>query len=340
MKKYIAITALSLPLVLLSHLVGCSSGSNSSDDLSTSAPNSTENNSNSNDTSSNADASLLGNSTSTVENVQPDGEPTFLTAPDGTPIYTSEISEIYKGSEERGNKEAITLEQAEQLAHEGGDFTVKCDGFFYGYIPEKALNHVDDSEMFKVKGSGYEFLGEKFDVNTGDGKCSTEYFRINIGDKFCSLTVKNAYTIFGDNPQLGSFSDVHGAYILDCCVEFDGEIEMTGYVNITPTDTLYGEGGDMTFYPDGVSSVMIPDFSFVINEKTGMICHFAVSQFVGFFGECTYDIGNMYKVDCDTSGLQPGDSFVKVKVVLDNIKYVPGQLPGGYRVELKSIEVM
>ncbi|MDE7228860.1 MAG: hypothetical protein K2N56_00135, partial [Oscillospiraceae bacterium] len=35
------------------------------------------------------------NSDNAPEPKKPDGEPTFLTCPDGTPIYTSEISEIY-----------------------------------------------------------------------------------------------------------------------------------------------------------------------------------------------------------------------------------------------------
>lgn len=341
MKKYIAVTALSLSLILLSQLVGCSNVGNPSDDLSTSTPNSTENSSN--DMSSTADETSSGNGTSTVENIQPDGEPTFLTAPDGTPIYTSEITEIYTGNEESGNKKTITLADAEQSTRSGsGYFTVKCDGFVYGYIPERALNYIDNPEMFKQQGNDgkyFDYLGEEFDINTGEGKYSTEYMRINVGDKFGSLTVKKAYTLFARPTEMNSFSDVPGAYISDCCVEFDGEIELTGYVNITPIDTFYGEGGDMEFFPDGDSSVKIPGFSYFTNSKTGEICHFSGSYLNGTYGSGSSSLGNMFKIDCDTSSLHPGDYFVKVKVMLDNVRYVPGDF-GGLKVELKAIELI
>ncbi len=341
MKK---ITTTLLTAVLLVSLTGCKPNEESPD-----TPNSPGDSSAITDSSDNSGNSGSPNSStasdSAPEPPKPTGEPTFLTAPDGTPIYTSEISEIYTGSEEFDNKKTITLEQAEQIAQTGdGDFTIKCDGFVYGYIPERALNRVDDPEMFKDSGSGksFKYLGEKFDVNSFEGKCSTEYMRIKVGDKFGTLTVKNAYTLFEDkswNPE-DDFSDIPGIYISDRCVEFDGELEMTGYVEVTPEDTLYGMGGDMIFYPDGDSSVILPDFDYFLNRKSRKICHFAVMIGAGFYGYVWFNIGNMYQVDCDTSGLNPGDSFVKVKVVLDNIRYAPGHQMGGWKFDLKSIEVL
>ncbi len=274
---------------------------------------------------------------------KPDGEPTFLTLLDGTPIYTSQICEVYKGAEVWGDKEAITLEQAEQFARERSDFSVKCDGFAYGYISERSLNYVDDPEMFKQreKDSEYfDYLGGEFDVNEFEGEYSTDYIGIEVGDKFGPLTVKNAYTLFTRRTwyEGEDFSDVPGVYLSGCGVEFDGEIEMTGYVIITPVNTLYGEGGDMKFIPDGDSSVILPEFGFFLNKKARCVCHISNASARGYCGT-SYDIGNMYKVDCDTSGLQPGDSFVKVKVVLDDVKHTPGHL-GGWSVNLKSIEVL
>ncbi len=337
MKK---ITTTLLTAVLLVSLTGCKPNEESPD-----TPNSPGDSSAITDGLDNSGNSDSQNSSTAPESVpeppKPAGEPTFLTAPDGTPIYTSEISEMYTGSEERGNKETITLEQAKLIAQTGnGYFTVKCDGFVYGYIPERSLNYVDDPEMFKQRENDseyFDYLGEEFDVNTGEGKYSTEYMRINVGDKFGSLTVKSAYTLFSRPVGMKSFSDIPGAYISDCCVEFDGEIELTGYVEVTPEDTLYGTGGDMYFWPDGDSSVKIPEFLYYTNPKTGEICHFSGSHFYGTGG--SYSIGNMYKVDCDTSSVQPGDTFVKVKVTLDNVRYVPGDF-GGLKVDLKSIEVL
>ncbi len=54
-----------------------------------------------------------------------------------------------------GDKQTITLEQAKQIAQTGeGNLTVKCDGIAYGYIPERAFNRVDNTEMFEDIGSG------------------------------------------------------------------------------------------------------------------------------------------------------------------------------------------
>ncbi len=341
MKK---ITTTLLTAVLLVSLTGCKPNGEISDTPpdhgdSLAITDSTDN-SDKPGNSDNSDSSTA--SESVPEPPKPAGEPTFLTCPDGTPIYTSEISEVYKGAEEWGNKEAITLEQAEKFAKDGSDFSVRCDGFAYGSTSERTLNRVDDPEMFKDTGEAksFDFLRGKFDVNEFEGEYSTDYTRIEVGDKFGSLTVKNAYTLFTRRTwyEGEDFSDVPGVYLSGCGVEFDGEIEMTGYVIITPVETLYGEGGDMEFIPDGDSSVILPKFKFFLNKKARCMCHFPYVSARGYCGT-SYDIGNMYKVECDTSGLNPGDSFVKVKIVLDDVKCTSAHL-GGLHAKLKSIEII
>lgn len=327
---------------LLVSLTGCSNGEVSN------PPNDSQIDTPSSDSTGNMDWNSTNNYDSSDNpkndsvNEIPEGEPTFLTLHDGMPVYTSEISEIYKGSEEWGDKEAITLEQAEQFAKDRSDFSVKCDGFAYGFTSEVALNRVDNPEMFKDSGDGkyFEFLGEDFDVNTFEGKYSTDYTRIKVGDKFGSLTVKNAYTLFTGQTWFEGedFSDVPGVYLSGAGIEFDGEIEMTGYVVITPMDTLYNKGGDMEFIPNRDSSLIMPKFEFFLNKKARCVCHFPQVSGYGYCGT-SYNIGNMYEVGCDTSGLNPGDSFVKVRVVLGDVKYTPGHL-GGWSVDLKSIEII
>lgn len=339
MKKFTTILCTVAVLANLAALTGCNSGEtpdvSGDSQLSSPVSDSTSNT----DNSGGADSS--DNSDSAPEPQKPDEEPTFLTAPDGTPIYTSEISEIYKGSEEWGDKETITLEQAEQLAHEGGDFTVKCDGFFYGYMPEKALNRVDDPEMFEDSGDGeaFEFLGKMSDKKSGYNRRSVDLICLKVGDKFGDLSVKNAYTLFTNNMRGEDVTGVLGAHVSDGYIEFDGEIELEGYINVTPMETLYGSGGDMVFLPNGESGTKLPCSSPGWDHESNDYCAFTTLNYRGYFGDWELDLGNMYEVDCDTSGLQPGDSFVKVKVVLDNIKYVPGRL-GGWSVELKHIEVL
>ncbi|MDE7228859.1 MAG: hypothetical protein K2N56_00130 [Oscillospiraceae bacterium] len=345
MKSRIAVCIFSIFVVVLSlSLGGCTGNMETSDPSSNqqiSSPISDgANNSDAPGRSGSSDnPSSSDNSDSTLEPQKPDGEPTFLIRPDGTPIYTSEISEIYKGNEEWGSKEAITLEQAEQFAHEGGDFTVKCDGFFYGYIPEKALNRVDDPEMFKDSGGTFKFLGEMSDEKSGYNWRSVDLICLKVGDKFGDLTVKNVYTLFTNNKRSDDVPNVFEAHVSDGYIEFDGEIELEGYINVTPMETLYGSGGDMMFLPSGESSTKLLCSSPVWDHESNEYYAITWTDYCGYFGDWELDLGNMYKVDCDTSSLQPGDSFVKVKVVLDNIKYVPGAF-SGLRVKLKNIEVL
>ncbi len=269
---------------------------------------------------------------------EPAGEATFLTAPDGTPIYTSEISEVYTGSEEDGSKKTITLAEAEQMAQTlNGDFTVKCGGFVFGYIPERALNRIENPELFEDRGDGeyFKYIGEGLDEN-GYAKHSTDFIRIKPGDKFGSLTVKNAYTLFEDAAGGDSLCTIPGSYLMDFRVECEGTLELTGFVEITPKDPFYGECGDMKFLPDGDSSTKLPCIGGKRDFRNWEYYHCAMDLQQGFFGDWWLMLGNMYKVECDTSGLQPGDSMVKVKISLDNVRYQMG----GWQFDLKSIELI
>ena len=325
MKKF---TAIALTLAMLLSLTACDNSENISDSGGSSEVDSQDvGNSGNSDSSENSDDIL----DSEPVRPKPDGEPTFLICPDGTPVYTSEISEIYAGSEFDGNLETLTFEQAERRA-EGceGEFTVECVGFAYGFIPERALNRADDPEMFKGNGSGtsFEFLGD-------ENKVSTDYTRIKVGDKFGTLTVKSAYTIFSDNRWLKEISETPGAYISGGALAFDGEFELTGYVDVWNNPDYPDSVGIMIFYPDGNSSVKIPVISYEFSENVGLF-HRSTPFSEGYFGDRVYDLGNMYEVDCDTSDLRPGDNFVKVKITAENV--TSGQY--GVRLELKSLEVI
>lgn len=282
----------------------------------------------------------------------PSGEPTFLTAPDGTPIYTSQITEIYKGSEENGTKDAITLEEAERMAREGDmNFTVRCGGFAYGYIPKKALNAFDDPALFKEheQGSGsYEYLGNDYDNETGYGAYSTEYIIIRPGDKIGGLTVKSVYTLFrgreiwnGNTPiEPKELFGKPGAYLYGCSVEFEGEVTLQGYADITPMDSFYQTGGDTMFYPDSDSSVLLPCFSYDHHPDTDKICHSpSLGGFGFFFGDWWLNLGNIFEMDCNTSSLQAGNNHIKVKTVLTDLKYETWQF-GRWTMKVKSLEAV
>ncbi len=268
---------------------------------------------------------------------KPAGEATFLTAPDGTPIYTSEISEVYTGSEEDGSKKTITLAEAEQMAQTGeGGFTVKCDGFVYGYIRQRAVNRIENPELFKDSGNGkyFDYRGEVSDEKHGTDKRPADLIRIEPGDKFGELTVKNAYAVFTCSPY------EPGARFAEGCIEFDGAIELEGYICVAPMDTSYGNPGDVIFYPNGDSSTklpsVVPDWT-ISDPKYYAV---AMTDSKGYFGNLRFDIGNMYKAEWDTSGLKLGDSMVKAKIVLENISYVPPGIKVGWKYDLKSVELL
>lgn len=254
----------------------------------------------------------------------PSGEPTFLLCPDGVPLYTSEITEIYSGSD----KNPATFDEAEQgirsVKYEHGSltceeqFTIKCDGFTYGYIPMPALNRVDNPDMFEEDGSSFRYLGA---TDKSGELISTDFIRIKNGDKFGTLTVKNAYIIFGTNDHLfDGDPEAPGACVIGKGLEFDGEVELEGYICVTPADTLYGTGGDMKFYPNAESSVKIPIPGGSWRFEYDKYCHITYPSWTGWIGDEWFDVGNIHDTEFDVSGVSDGDQFVKAKITLENIR--------------------
>lgn len=254
-----------------------------------------------------------------ASNTENKGEPTFLLCPDGTPVYTSEITSVFTGSDEKGNRREITLEEAEKLAHEGGDFTIICSGFVYGYIPDKAFNRIDDPDLFKDYGDGinFNYIGEKIPP-------STEFTRFENGGKIGTLTVKNAYTYFGNangNIELRDYSDKPGNFIRGGSVEFGGETELSGYVLVAPSDALYGLACNVTFYPDKKSCSKLPDVGGMWNFKTESFEHSLYETFYGYYGDIAPEFGSIEELTVDTGTLRPGDSFVRAAVTIGDIRY-------------------
>lgn len=254
-----------------------------------------------------------------ASNTENKGEPTFLICPDGTPVYTSEITSVFTGSDETGDRRDITLDEAERIAREGGDFTVICSGFVYGYLPENAFNRVDDSNLFEDQGDGrnFRYIGEALPP-------STEFTRFENGGRIGSLIVKNAYTYFGNangNIELRDYSDKPGNFIQGGSVEFDGETELSGYVLVNPLDMMYGTGGGVTFYPDKKSCSKLPDVSGMWNFKTESFERSPFETFYGFYGYVTPEFGSIEELTIDTGSLKPGDSFVRAAVTIGDICY-------------------
>ncbi|MDE7231171.1 MAG: hypothetical protein K2N56_11885 [Oscillospiraceae bacterium] len=298
MKKFTSILCAAAVFANLAALTGCNSGgtSDNSGDSQVSSPVSDSNDSidNSGGSGSSDDSSSSDNSDSAPKPQKPDGEPTFLIGLDGEPVYTSELSEIHKI--DRETHEEIPVET---LDHENL-FDVVCDGFTYIYMPRPAVNCMDDPELFEDE----YYIGEELSDDY-------EFFRLNVGDKIGDLTVRSASALF--RAVYGS-NEVYDRGL----VKFDGEVELTGYVNVETEAPLYpGGGGNITFFPDAGSSVKIPMTYFDRNFDNGKARRLVWSEF-GWYGDRSIlALGNIADID---SELREGDEFVKVKVTVKDIK--------------------
>lgn len=301
MKKKLALIALAAALVFSASCSKAPSNSNvSSDDISDVPP-----------------VSYAPPDSSDSDVSKDKGEPTFLICPDGTPVYTSEITAVFTGSDSEGDRREITLEEAERFAREGENFTVICSGFVYGFIPETAYNRVDDPDMFEGQGDGvnYRFIGEALPT-------ITEYTRFEVGGKFGTLTVKSASVCFGNhNDGMGvpEFSDKPGNFYRGGSVEFEGAAELSGYVSVLPMDVNYGTGGSISLYPDKKSCSGIPVVSGRWNKELGSFAYGPYRTFYGFYGYLAPELGNIKELTVDTGSLRPGDFCVKATVRVKDI---------------------
>ena len=253
-------------------------------------------------------------SRSVPEDKSPDGEPTFLTAPDGTPIYTSEITKYQDPAEFHGTHEQFPLDQFNT-----DTFTdikcpeAVCEGFSYAFIPRPSISAADAPEKFTDDHGILIWSGDELPP-------SSEYFRIKVGDKFGSLTVKSACARFSNYAACrydGSPDEIPGIYLTGAEIQYDGEIELTGTISVMKTEGYFTQG-DLWFYPEGDCVLQIPMASYQFDDSDpGLGIHHSASCRADTYGELTLiTLGNMYdfgKVDFD--GLQPGDT-ARVKLTV------------------------
>lgn len=309
MKK---ITAILLTTALLSALTGC----NNTEESSESVPNSDnpsgltalsqpEGSSTESLPESSDSSESIPDTPDVPEKRQPDGEPTFLIGLDGEPIYTSEITQLT----------AYDLEKGEEVPTDTLDpenFSAVCEGFTYVYTPRPSVDFMSHPELFEASEDGeyYYYIGEELPD-------SYEFTRVNVGDKIGGLTVKAASSYFAPLGYEGSEQFYEQGNI-----EFEGEVELTGFVRVTEEHPLYPEnGGKIFFYPDSASSMKIPCTLFDINyEDEYKARHYvnnSFNSFYGWYGDGTdIFLGNIADID---SELREGDTYVKVRVVVGDI---------------------
>lgn len=319
MKK---LTAILLTTALLAALTGCNKTEGNSDSAPSSSNSSDASTPSSSDspTSTAPESSDNGESTenseSEPEKKQPDGEPTFLKGLDGETIYTSEITQLTTYDLER--KENVPTDTIDPE-----NFSAVCEGFTYVYTPRPSVDFMSHPELFEAYGDHYYYYA-------GALPDSTEFVRVNVGDKIGGLTVKAASCSFTNLGYEGSEQFYEQGNI-----EYDGEVELTGFVIVYEEAPLYpGGGGDILFYPDSASSVKIPRIGFDINyEDEFKARRFVEKSFYGWYGDGGgLSLGNIADID---SELREGDMYVKVKVTVCDIV-----LGSGSKAAIKEIELI
>lgn len=261
------------------------------------------------------------------EEKTPDGEPTFLTAPDRTPIYTSEITKYQNPSEFQGTHEQYPLDQFNAETFKSREILcdypeVVCEGFVYAFVPRINISCYGSPEKFRDQGGIMIYDDEEYPKGN-------DYFRLNVGDKFGGLTVKKASTTFSyinavyiEDAYSGDLDGIPGLYLSKAEIQYEGTVEMTGYLEIRE-DEGYSTSGDMHFYPDSESAAKLPNayYTFDREDPECGVFYEAYQSSDGYGDICDIFLGNMN--DCenvDFSGLQPGDNaHVKLTVKDPNI---------------------
>ena len=245
---------------------------------------------------------------------EPKGEPTFLIGADGLPIYTCEITHaiIYDPSSDIGERE-ISVDELDEST-----FASATCGFAY----------VHDSRIIVSAAE----TPDKFENGVYTGKelpPSTEYRRLHTGDKVGELTVKLAETVFTSE---GEFAE-HGSYLGWSSVYFDGELTITGYLSIIE-NPLYQDGMVRLFPTESP----LPQMFYQYAENVG-ISHAPIPG-DGFYSETAeFNLGYLEGINADMNGLKIGDTNIKVRAVIGNIRGGGGTLPTFFG-DLLSIEIL
>lgn len=321
MKK---ITAIICTLALLTAFTGCNNGETSGGAPEGSTGNSAPESTDSSESGSNSESEQKStdNSESAPESSASEeskGEPTFLTCVDGTVIYTSDITSL-NSDDAKEEAAEIPIEELDEERFINDAYSVICDGFAYAFTSKDAFNPVQNPELFKVM-EGFEDV-EMMEYVGEEIAPSSEYYRVEPGDKFGELTVKSATTNFYANYSSYEGKNINGAYTFAEALKFDGELELTGYVRVSEPNEGYDEGGEIRFVPDNECVDKIPVLKYEVNEENGAVQHSPMGNSSGtaYNDINLFSLGNIHDYsDIDLDGLEVGERFTRVKITIDDI---------------------
>ena len=195
----------------------------------------------------------------------------------------------------------------------------------YGYtaiFDGKTYNSYDDPDKFDL---------EEWSCTEQCEAASGGFFMVNKGDKVGDLTCTDAYAEYFLNTKLPNNSSLG---LMSSTVSFDGEIEVTGYIDRFNGDEGYVEEGEMYFYPDGDSWQGLPIpyedsyyWTYSMNDERLMYAPFRISLGV------VYDYSAL-----DLDHNIPQGSTVHMKLVLKDMhfNYINSNF-GGYTISTAAI---
>lgn len=194
-------------------------------------------------------------------------------------------------------------------------YYITCEGFAYAAEPSaECYTSVDNSDIWNA---------EEFRFDGVDEVAPTEYQRVVPGDTVCGMTVKSAAARFrSELVQNGCSPDIPGIYFSGCEVEFEGTVEMTGYVCIAPEDDYGINAGDITFVP-APGNGKLPVVKFNRTERNEIVNRMIMGGTNDFYWYNEYPgihLGNTSELGFDVTGIPAEWAYHKAKIVVDGVK--------------------
>ena len=220
---------------------------------------------------------------------------TFLKGLDGKPIEISEITSL-----------ADKNYEPTSVLDENNFGKAECSGFAYAFEPAVFYEKSEHPELF----NNDVYIGKEEEQ-------SSEFIRVNTGDKFGTLTVKSARAVFSTgNTDFGEEYYYEGSEI-----EFDGEITLTGLISIPSINPHYPSVIlDMSFYCDDEKKLPL-SVNYVINPEYGGYYHIPNSRMNIYSDIPELSLGKYQDYDdLDFQGLKEGDSWVKAEITVTDVK--------------------
>lgn len=221
---------------------------------------------------------------------------TFLIGLDGNKIKASEIKYLLN----KNFKPTNILDE--------NDFRqATCEGFTYAFKPSEYTDSTIEPDKFI--NNGYDYIGERT-------AASSDYFRVNVGDKFGGLTVKsakcnfNAYTL-NKEEYLGYNRGE---------LEFDGEITLTGTLVIPDRLPQYNNMVmEMKFYSELENGIPLSLECSYRPEFGADIQHGVHEQYKTYSDIPHLDLRKITEYDLDFDGLSHGDS-ARVEITVTGLR--------------------